>query len=146
MKIIFPNIVSFILIMSYPPKLLKVINFFQTSFKFSGVDIFSDRQNFIGAVWTTGIMTICLLNGIIQVIKNRNDTESVAVCLIFATYGLLSTIKLSTIFMMKNRYLNMMKWIKDRYMPYSMDEITLVSKDIMEKCLDETYFVIKYLN
>lgn len=129
--------------MSYPPKLIKVIRFFKTSFKISGVDIFSDRPNFIGALWTTVIMTICLLNGIIQVLENKKDTESVAVCLIFVTYGLLSTIKLSTIFMMKNRYLNMMTWIKNRYMPYSNDEITLVSKDIMNKCLDETCFVIK---
>lgn len=90
-------------------------------------------------------MTICLLNGIIQVINNKKDTKSVAVCLIFVTYGLLSTIKISTIFMMKNRYLNMMKWIKDRYMPYSNEEITVVSKDIMKKCLDETFFVIKLL-
>lgn len=129
--------------MSYPPKLLKVIRFFETSFKMSGVDIFSTRPNFKGAIWTTVVMTICLINGIIQVIKNKNDTESVSVCLIFVTYGLLSTIKLSTIFMMKNRYLNMMKWIKDRYMPYSKNEITLVSKDIMRNCLDETCFVIK---
>lgn len=129
--------------MSYPPKLLKVIHFFNTSFKISGVDIFSDRPNFIGALWATVIMTICLLNGIIQVIKNKKDTEIVAVCLIFVTYGLLSTIKFLTIFLMKNRYLYMMKWIKNRYQPYSNDEITLVSKDIMKKCLDETCFVIK---
>lgn len=129
--------------MSYPPKLVNVLNFFENFYKISGVDIFSHRPNFIGTVWTTVSMTTCLLNGIIEGIKNRKDTENVAVCLIFVTYALLSIIKLSTIFMMKNRYLNIMNWIKNRYMPYDSNEITLVSKDIMKKCLDETWFVIK---
>lgn len=131
--------------MSYPPKLVKVLQFFETSFKISGADIFSDHQNFKMTVWTTVIMTICLLNGIIEGIKNKNSTESVAVCLIFVTYGLLSTIKLSTIFMMKTRYLNMMKWIKSRYAPYASNELTMVSNEIMKRCLDETSFVIKYV-
>lgn len=121
----------------------KVLTFFKYTFKSTGTDIFSKQRNIPITFCLFSVIIIWTINGFLDGLKNIHDTElgGLSVSIIFLTYGLLTLVKFATVNLMKERYLYIVNWMKNLYRTNKRLDITLLSKDIMRKCLRRSQFM-----
>lgn len=127
-------------------KLTNVLRFLQLTFKATGTDVFSKHPTILNTLFMFVFIILWIINGYLDGLKNINDTklEGLSVSIIFLTYGLLTFIKFATVNLMKQRYLNILNWMKNLYQPNKILDITEISKDIMKQCLNRSQFMIRY--
>lgn len=128
-------------------KLTKVLRFLQLTYKATGTDVFSKKPAIPHTLFMLSFMILWIANGFMDGLQNITDTQlgGLSVSIIFLTYGLLTFIKFATVNLMKQRYLNILNWMKNLYQPNKRLDITLISKDVMKKCLDRSQFIIRYM-
>lgn len=129
-------------------QLTNVLRFLQLTYKATGTDVFSKHPTILNTSFMFVFMLLWILNGFMDGLQNITDTKlgGLSVSIIFLTYGLLTFIKFATVNLMKQRYLRILNWIRKLYQPNKMLDIAAISKDIMQKCLDRSQFIIRYVN
>lgn len=127
-------------------QLTNVLRFLQLTYKATGTDVFSNHPTILYTLFMFVFMILWILNGYFDGLQNITDTklEGLSVSIIFLTYGLLTFIKFATVNLMKQRYLHILNWMKNLYQPNKILDIAEISKDIMQKCLDRSQFIIRY--